>query len=226
MTPVQQALFAMQDLTYRDFQRKLMPTVPPEAVIGVRIPNLRQFARTFAKSPEAEGFLQTLPHVYYEENNLHGMLLSSLRDFSQTIAALDEFLPYVDNWATCDLIRPKCFRQQHPALLDPIRRWMADTHPYTVRFGMEQLMLHFLDDKFSPVYLDWVTEVRSEEYYVRMMAAWFFATALTKQYDAALPYLQNHRLDPWVHNKAIQKAIESRCIPAERKAVLRTLRHS
>jgi 3-methyladenine DNA glycosylase AlkD len=226
MTPVQQALFAMQDLTYRDFQCKLMPTVPPETVIGVRTPDLRRFAKTFAKSPEAKGFLQALPHVYYEENNLHGMLLSSLRDFDRTIAALDAFLPFVDNWATCDLIRPKCFRRHRPALLDPIRRWMVDSHPYTVRFGMEQLMLHFLDDDFSLVYLDWAATVHSEDYYVRMMAAWFFATALTKQYDAALPYLQNHQLDPWVHNKAIQKAIESRCIPAERKEILRTLRHS
>lgn len=221
---VQSRLFAMQDLKYRDFQCKLMPTVDPDTVIGVRTPELRKLAHVFSREPEAADFLQNLPHKYYEENNLHGFLIEGMKDYGQVISALDAFLPYVDNWATCDLMRPKIFRKHLPELREQIKRWMASDHVYTIRFGIEMLMTFFLDDQFQPEYLDWVADVRSEEYYVNMMIAWYFATALAKQYDAALPYLQEHRLEPWTHNKTIQKAIESYRITDEQKAYLRSLR--
>lgn len=221
---VQARLFAMQDLPYRDFQCRLMPTVAAEAVIGVRTPELRAFAKAFSKTPEAAEFLASLPHRYYEENNLHGFLIAAMRDFDRVVAALDAFLPYVDNWATCDLIQPKVFQKHLPELLAPIRRWLASGETYTVRFGMEMLMTLYLDDAFRPEYLDWVAGVESGEYYVNMMAAWYFATALAKQYDAALPYIQDRRLPPWTHNKTIQKAIESYRISNEQKAYLRTLK--
>ena len=221
---VRTELLALQDLPYRAFQCKLMPTVDPETVIGIRTPVLRQFAKAFAKTPEAAAYLKLLPHRYYEENNLHGFLIESIRDFDRAVAALDAFLPYVDNWATCDLMRPKVFRRNLPALLPELRRWMAADHPYTVRFGLEMLMTFYLDEAFRPEYLDWAASVRREEYYVNMMIAWFFATALAKQYDAALPYLTERRLAPWTHNKAIQKALESDRISDAQKTLLRTMK--
>lgn len=221
---IREKLFALQDLGYRDFTAKLTPTVAPETIIGVRTPDLRRLARSLKGSPQAAVFLQTLPHHWYEENNLHGFLIETLKDFDQTIAALDAFLPYVDNWATCDLMRPKIFAKHLPRLREEILRWLASAHPYTVRFGLEMLMTFFLDDAFAPEYLDWAAQVDWDEYYVNMMVAWFFATALAKQYPAALPYVQEGRLGPWVHNKTIQKAVESRRITPEQKAYLKTLR--
>ena len=223
-TTIQARLFELQDLSYRDFQCKLMPTVDPDTVIGVRTPDLRKLAKSFSKEPEAEAFLRTLPHKYYEENNLHGFLIETMKDYSQVIAALNAFLPYVDNWATCDQIRPKIFKKHLPELREQIQVWMASSHTYIVRFGIEMLMSFYLDEQFQPDYLDWVADVHSEEYYVNMMIAWYFATALAKQYDAALPYLQEHRLEPWTHNKAIQKAIESYRITDAQKAYLRSLK--
>lgn len=224
MTDIQKRLFALQDPGYKEFHCKLMPTVDPHTVIGVRTPQLRALARELSGTPEAEAFLTGLPHQYYDENNLHGFLLERCRDFDRAVALVDDFLPYVDNWATCDLCSPKVFHKHRPQLLEHIRRWMASSRAYTVRFGMEMLMTHFLDEDFEAEYLDWVAEMRSEEYYVNMMIAWFFATALTKQYDAALPYIEGRRLDPWTHNKAIQKARESYRVPAERKDYLNTLK--
>lgn len=221
---VRARLYAMQDLPYRDFQCRLVPTVAAEAMIGVRTPELRKFARAFAKTPEAAEFLTSLPHRYYEENNLHGFLIESMKDFGQAVAALDIFLPYVDNWATCDLMRPKVFRKNLPELLIAIRRWLTSEETYTIRFGIEMLMTFYLDEEFQPEYLNWVAELKSEEYYVNMMVAWYFATALAKQYGAALPYIQERRLAPWTHNKTIQKAIESYRITDDQKAYLRTLK--
>lgn len=221
---VQAQLFRRQDLNYRDFQCKLMPTVDPRTVIGVRTPELRKFAKAFARTPEAAEFLKILPHKYYEENNLHGFLIETIKDYDQAVAALDAFLPYVDNWATCDLMRPKVFSKHLTELREQVRTWMASDQTYTVRFGIEMLMTFFLDEKFQPEYLEWVAGVRSGEYYVNMMVAWYFATALAKQYDAALPYLTERRLEPWTHNKAIQKAIESYRIADEKKAYLRSLK--
>lgn len=217
-------LFALQDLKYKDFHCRLMPTVDPEAVIGVRTPELRKLARELAGTEEAADFLRTLPHRYYDENNLHGFLLSLLKDYGETVAGLELFLPYVDNWATCDLMSPRAFRKHPPQLPEQARRWMASQHTYTVRFGIGVLLEFYLDEAFRPEYLDWAADLRSGEYYVNMMTAWYFATALAKQYDAALPYLLDRRLDGWTHNKAIRKAIESRRIPDEQKAYLRSLK--
>ena len=214
-------LFAMQDLKYRDFTAKLTPTVPPERIIGVRTPELRKYAVELSKTEDAAAFMAALPHLYQEENNLHAFLIERIADYDACVAALDAFLPYVDNWATCDSMSPKCLKKQLPRLTGEIRRWMASDWVYTVRFGMGMLMRHFLDDAFDPACLDWVAALRSEEYYINMMIAWFFATALAKQWDATLPYIERRRLEPWVHNKAIQKAIESFRIPEDRKNLLR-----
>ena len=214
-------LFAMQDLKYREFTAKLTPTLEKERIIGVRTPELRKYAVELSKTEDAAAFMATLPHLYQEENNLHAFLIERIADYDACVAALDAFLPYVDNWATCDSMSPKYLKKQLPRLIGEIRRWMASDRVYTVRFGMGMLMRHFLDDAFDPAYLDWVAALRSEEYYINMMIAWFFATALAKQWDATLPFIVNCRLEPWVHNKAIQKAVESYRIPEDRKIWLR-----
>lgn len=221
---IQTQLWAMQDLKYRDFQCKLMPTVTPNTVIGVRTPELRKYAKELAKKPEANQFLKILPHKYYEENNLHGFLIETIKDYDRVIAELDAFLPYVDNWATCDLMRPRVLKKHLNELLIKIQEWIREEHTYTIRFGIEMLMSFYLDEQFRPEYLGLVADIRSEEYYVNMMIAWYFATALAKQYDAVLPYIEQHRLDQWTHNKAIQKALESYRISNEQKAYLRTLK--
>lgn len=224
MTDIQTALFALRDPAYQAFQSKLIPTIDPQTVIGVRMPALRKLAREIAGTPVAGGFLQELPHRYYEENNLHGLLISAIPDYDGAVAALETFLPYVDNWATCDLLSPKAFRKHPPELRKQIRRWVEDAHTYTVRFGLGMLMSFYLDEGFQMEDLDLAAGVRREEYYVKMMAAWYFATALAKQYDAALPYLRQRRLDRWTHNKTIQKAVESYRITPEQKDELRSLR--
>lgn len=221
---IQQRFFALQDLKYRDFQAKLMPTVDKSTIIGVRTPALRRLAKEFAKREDVGAFLDALPHGYYDENNLHGFLLCEEKDFDRVITRLDAFLPYIDNWATCDLLSPKVFKKHKAELLPHIRRWLASSKVYTVRFGIEMLMSHYLDEDFTPEYFDWVAVLRSEEYYVNMMIAWYFATALVKQYDTALPILLEQRLMPWTHNKIIQKAIESYRITDEQKAYLRSLK--
>lgn len=225
MTPIQTQLFSLQDCAYRDFNARLIPTVPKERIIGVRTPALRKFAKSLAKTPDAAEFLCELPHTYYEENNLHAFLLETFRDFDRLIEALDRFLPFVDNWATCDFMSPKLFQSRRDELLPHIFRWMDASDVYTVRFAIGMLMRHYLDDAFSPDYPALVAAVSSEEYYINMMIAWYFATALAKQYDAVLPYLTEHRLSSWIHNKTIQKAVESNRIPKETKQFLRTLRH-
>ena len=224
MTPLQEKLFALRDEGYRDFSSKLIPSVPTERVIGIRTPALRAFAKDFAKTPEAADFLRALPHFYLEENNLHAFLIERIRDYDACVAALDAFLPYVDNWATCDLMSPKALGRDRARLIGDVRRWMASGQLYTVRFGIGMLMAHFLDGDFRPETLDAVAAIKTEEYYLRMMQAWYFATALAKQYEAALPVLKAGRLEPWTHNKAIQKACESRRISAERKTYLKTLK--
>lgn len=222
-TYVRQKLFEMQDSGYRDFHSRLMPTVDKELIIGVRTPELRKFAKEFSKSPFAVEFLATLPHKYYEENNLHAFLIEQIGDYGKCIAELIRFLPYVDNWATCDMMRPKVFKKHLPELLDQIKVWLKSDDVYTLRFGIEMLMCHYLDDNFSEEYPRWVSEIRSDEYYIRMMVAWYFATALSMQYDAVVPYLEQKRLDSDTHKKTIRKAIESYRIPDEKKAYLRTL---
>jgi len=221
---IQKRLFALADAKYKAFNAKLMPTVDPDTVIGVRTPALRKLAKELKNSAEAAAFLQTLPHAYFEENQLHAFLLEQIRDYDSCIAALDAFLPYVDNWATCDCMSPKVLGAHLPELETKIWGWIASTHPYTVRYGIGMLQRYFLDDAFAPKYPDAVAKIHTEDYYIRMMQAWYFATALAKQYDAVLPYLTEQRLDLWTHNKAIQKAIESYRITAEQKAYLRTLK--
>ena len=221
---VQKQLMAMQDLKYRDFQCKLMPTVASDTVIGVRTPELRKFAKEFSKKPDVDEFLKILPPKYYEENNLHGFLIETIKDYDRVITELDAFLPYVDNWATCDLMRPKIFQKHLEELLGKIKEWINDDHTYTIRFGIEMLMSFYLDEQFCPEFLELVSYVQSEEYYVNMMVAWYFATALAKQYDDTLPYIEQHRLSKWTHNKAIQKAVESYRISDGQKTYLRTLK--
>lgn len=224
MSPVTERLLSLADERYRQFQIPLMPTVDPQRVIGVRTPILRKLAKELAGTAEGEAFLRDLPHTYYEENNLHAFLLEQIRDYDTCIAAIDAFLPYVDNWSTCDGWSPKVLKRHPEELLCKIRQWMASDRPYTVRFGIGMLQRHFLDDRFCSDYLDWVAAIDREEYYVRMMVAWYFATALAKQYDAALPYIRDGRLPRWTHNKAIQKAVESYRVTEEHKAVLKQYR--
>ena len=221
---IQKELFRLQDVKYRDFQAKLLPTVEPDSVIGVRTPALRNYAKELWKQGDVQPFLDELPHPYFDENQLHAFLLSSMKDFDRCISEVDRFLPYVDNWATCDQMSPKVFKKHREELLKSIREWMSSDQTYTVRFGIGMLMEHFLDEAYDPAYPDMVASVRSEEYYVNMMIAWYFATALAKQYESILPYIKEQRLEPWTHNKAIQKAVESYRITAEQKAYLKTLK--
>ena len=217
-------LFEMQDLAYRNFHSKLIPTVDKDRIIGVRTPKLRDFAKGLKGTDEAEEFLSVLPHYYYEENNLHGFLLEYIKEYDACIAALNEFLPYVDNWATCDMMAPKCFKKNLSKLDEQCKLWIADGGTYTVRFAVNMLMKYYLDDNFSPEYPELVVSIDSEDYYIKMVIAWYFATALAKQYDAILPYLENRRLEAWTHNKTIQKALESYRISTEQKQYLRTLK--
>ena len=221
---IRETLFSLRDEKFAAFQARLIPNVAPERIIGVRTPALRKLAKTLRGSGEAEEFLKALPHDFFEENNLHAFLLCEMKDFDACVQAVEDFLPYVDNWATCDQMSPGVFRKNKQALLPYIRCWIASERCYTRRFGTGMLMSHFLDEDFREEYLRLVSDKRREEYYVNMMIAWYFATALAKQYEAALPYLENRRLDPWVHNKTIQKAVESFRVSDEHKACLRALK--
>ena len=221
---VWEELTALRDEKNAAFAARLIPNIPPETILGARTPALRKLARTLRGTEEAERFLSCLPHALHEENLLHALLLNELRDYARCLRETERFLPFVDNWAVCDALRPKCFAKHRRELLEPIRRWLASGETYTLRFGLEMLMTHCLDEDFSPDCLDWAAALRSEEYYVNMMIAWYFATALARQYEAALPYLSERRLDPWTHNKTIQKAVESYRISDEQKAYLKTLK--
>jgi 3-methyladenine DNA glycosylase AlkD len=221
---IRSRLFELQDLKYKDFSSKLIPTVDPEIVIGVRTPELRKLAKEYANTAKAEEFLKILPHRYYEENNLHGFLIETLRDYDTAVNALEAFLPYIDNWATCDVISPKVFKKHLPELYERIKVWLQSDKTYTVRFGIGMLMGHYLDTAFKPEMPELVAAIRSEEYYINMMIAWYFATALVKQTDTVMPYIKEQRLDKWTHNKAIQKAIESSRISDETKVYLKTLK--
>lgn len=224
MTELQQKLFELQDMEYRDFHSRLMPTIDKERVIGIRMPVLRKFAADFACTGMAASFLEELPHYYYEENNLHMMILNGIKDYNECLAGIQKFLPYIDNWATCDLPEPKCFTKHKEELLPVIREWIASDRTYTVRYGIGMLMRLYLDDDFKEEYLELAAEVHSEEYYVNMMIAWYMATALAKQWKSTIPYITDRRLDVWVHNRTIQKAVESFRITGEQKDFLRTLR--
>ena len=217
-------LFENQDIKYRDFQSKLIPTIDPEKIIGVRTPVLRKIAKDFSKTNYAEPFLYFLPHKYYEENNVHGFLIENMKDYDQVIKNLNSFLPYVDNWATCDLMSPKVFKKHREELFEEIQKWIKSQHTYTVRFAIGMLMSFYLGENFNSIYGDLVSSVKSDEYYINMMIAWYFATALAKNYDEVLPYLQEKKLEKWTHNKTIQKAVESYRITAEKKEYLKSLK--
>ena len=221
---IQDTLFEMQDVKYKDFQSKLIPTVDPKSVIGVRTPELRKFAKKLVKDGAYQDFLDDLPHQYFDENQLHTFIVSEIKDYNRCIEEVDRFLPYVDNWATCDQMSPKVFRKYKGELLANIKEWMLSDETYTVRFAIGMLMEHFLDEDYDMAYPEMVAEIRSEEYYINMMVAWYFATALAKQYETILPYFENHKLDTWTHNKSIQKAVESYRITAEQKEYLKSLK--
>lgn len=223
---IQQDLFASADQEYRVFQAKLTPGKDLESMIGVRTPVVRNLAKTYANDPDIDAFLQDLPHSYYDEDNLHGFIIEKTKDFDTCIKQVDEFLEYVDNWATCDMVNPKVFKKpkETEKLLPYIRKWMKSSQTYRIRYGIRCYMSLFLQDLFQIQYAEEVATVKSDEYYVNMMIAWYFATALAKQYDAILPFIEEKRLSKWVHNKTIQKAVESFRITKEQKDYLRTLR--
>ena len=224
MNEIQKELFALQDKEYREFAVKLFPTVNPKSVIGVRTPPLRALAKRLLKECNTSEFLNALPHKYFDENQLHAFIISDIKDFDACINEVCRFLPFVDNWATCDQLSPKVFKKHNSELLPYIDKWIKSDKTYTVRFSIGMLLSHFLDSDFNEIYLDTVSSIRSDEYYINMMIAWYFATALAKQYDAALPYIENRKLDIWTHNKAIQKAIESYRVTDEHKEYLRKLK--
>jgi 3-methyladenine DNA glycosylase AlkD len=222
---IQDKVFALRDESYKEFNSKLIPTVDPKTVIGVRTPALRALAKEISADKEnTDVFLENLPHKYFEENQLHAFIISGIKDYDECIEQLARFLPFVDNWATCDQMSPKVFRKHRPELLEHIRCWLQSDKTYTVRFGIGMLMEHFLDEDFDPSYPEMVAELRSDEYYINMMIAWYFATALAKQYESILPFIEEKRLSPWTHNKAIQKSVESYRITDEQKTYLRRLK--
>ena len=221
---IRKELKKLQDKGYRDMQVTIIPTVEADSIIGVRTPALRQLAKELSKREDVYKFLEDVPHKFFEENQLHAFILSGMKDAESCIRLVDEFLPYVDNWATCDQMSPKIFKKHKQLLLEYVDKWIRSDHTYVKRFAIGMLMEHFLDEDFKTSYLTKVSKIRSEEYYVNMMIAWYFATALAKQYDAALPFIEKQKLDKWTHNKSIQKAVESYRITPEQKEYLKTLK--
>ena len=223
---IQDKLLALQDTAYRDFNAKLIPTVDPKLMIGIRTPILRKFAKDLFKAEpkQAAAFMQTLPHRYFEENNLHAFLIENIKDFDAAMAETERFLPFIDNWATCDTFVPPLLKKYPDEVYQKILTWIRSPRTYTVRYAINLLLANYLDDRFKPEMLDLVASVKSEEYYINMMIAWYFSFALIKQYDAALPYIKQQTLAAFAHNKTIQKAIESRRISPEIKDYLRTLK--
>ena len=224
MEEIKRKLFTLQDIKYRDFHSKLMPDTDKETVIGIRVPVLRKFAKSIAGTELADRFIEELPHHYYEENNLHMMLITGIKDYEECLLEIERFLPYIDNWATCDFPAPKCFADHKEELLPLIKNWIASVKTYTIRYGIGMLMRLYLDEDFDPEYVELVAGVKSDEYYVNMMIAWYMATALAKQWDAVIPYIEKHRLSDWVHRKTIQKAVESYRITDEQKDYLKKYR--
>ena len=223
MKYIEEKLFELQDKKYQEMQFKIIPNIDSKTIIGVRTPDLRNLAKELIKD-DYSAFLNNLPHKYFDENQLHAFIISEIKDYDECIKYINSFLPYVDNWATCDQMSPKIFKKHTDKLLNEIKNWLKSKETYTIRFGIGMLMQYFLDSKFKEEYLEWVSSIKSEEYYVRMMIAWYFATALAKQYESALPYIENKKLDIWSHNKAIQKSIESYRVTDEHKEYLKALK--
>ena len=224
MTEIQKRLFELQDEKYRDFQVKLIPTVDPATVIGVRTPELRKLAKELSKRDDIDAFLETLPHDHFDENQLHAFILSGMKDYTKCMAGVCSFLPFIDNWATCDQLSPKVFGKNKAELLAYINEWLQSDETYTIRFAAGMLMEHFLDDDFDIKYPEMVAGIESDKYYVNMMRAWYFATALAKQYVSVISFIEEKRLDKWTHNKTIQKSVESYRITPEQKAYLKSLK--
>ena len=224
MTEIQERLFELQDEKYRDFQAKHIPTADPASVIGVRTPALRKLAKELSKKDDIDAFLEELPHGYFDENQLHAFILSGMKDYGKCMSGVCSFLPFVDNWATCDQMSPKVFGKNKDDLLTHIKEWLRSDRTYTVRFAVGMLMEHFLGDDYDIAYPEMVAAIRSDEYYVNMMRAWYFATALAKQYDSAVRFIEEKKLDRWTHNKAIQKSVESYRITPEQKTYLKSLK--
>jgi len=225
MNNIKDDLFKLQDIKYRDFQAKLIPTIDIDSIIGIRTPELRSYAKILIKNNNYLSFLEELPHKYFDENQLHAFIISEIKSYDECVFYINKFLPYVDNWATCDQMSPKVFKKHREELLDQIKLWIKSNEIYTIRFGIGMLMQHYLDDYFKIDYLKMVSGIKSKEYYVNMMRAWYFATALTKQYNATIPFIEKYKLDRWTHNKAIQKAIESYRITEEQKEYLRSFKN-
>ena len=221
---IKKALYECEDKKYKDFQSKLIPTVNIDTVIGVRTPELKRLAKIYVKNEEIRDFLEELPHEFFDENQLHAFIISEIKDFDKCMEMVEAFLPYIDNWATCDQLSPKVFKKDKSTLLKHIKKWLDSDKTYTIRFGIGMLMQHFLDESFDSTYPDLVLKVKSDEYYVNMMIAWYFATALAKQYDNVLPFIEEKNLDTWTHNKVIQKAVESYRITDEQKKYLKSLK--
>ncbi len=223
---IRNRLFELRDNDYKNFHTKLMPGIDPDTVIGVRTPDIKSFAKELSKNENVDDFLNDIPHKYYDENNLHGFIICHEKDYDLTVEKLNLFLPQVNNWATCDLLKPASFKKKNnrQRLLDYIKELIKSDHVYTKRFGIGMLMAHFLDEDFSPEYPEMIAQINCDEYYIMMMCAWYFATALAKQYDAVVPFIENRALDKRTHNKAIQKAVESYRITDEQKAYLKSLK--
>ena len=217
-------LFNKQDIKYRDFQVKLIPSKTADAMIGVRTPELRKYAKELLKREDIGEFLEILPHEYFDEDQLHAFIISGIKDYDKCMQEVDKFLPFVDNWATCDQLSPKLFKKHRTELLKQRNKWIKSKETYTVRFAIRMLMEHFIDEDFDVKYPEMVAKIRSDEFYINMMIAWYFATALAKQYDAVLPFIEEKKLDKWTHNKAIQKSVESYRITPEQKEYLKTLK--
>lgn len=224
MKSVIEQLFELQDLSYKDFHKKLIPNIDEDNIIGVRTPVLRKFAKEFAKSELKDEFLNSLPHKYYDENNLHAFVIEAIKDYDECINKIDEFLPYIDNWATCDLLSPKIFKKHKKEVYDKIKIWLKSDKTYTVRFAIVTLLANYLDDDFEEEMLTLVTDIKSEEYYINMAIAWYVSVALVKQYDSTIKLIQSKKLDKFTHNKSIQKAIESYRVDDDKKKYLRTLK--
>jgi len=221
---IRKRLFQLQDEKYKEFQEKLLPTIEKDSLIGTRTPELRKLAKELMKAGIPEEFLEDLPHEFFDENQLHAFIISEIKDFEKCLAAVNSFLPFINNWATCDQLSPKVFKKYKQRLIEEIRKWIRSGRVFTIRFAIGMLMQHFLDEDFKPEYPEMVARIRSREYYVNMMIAWYFATALAKQPEAIMPYFRDRRLEAWTHNKAIQKAIESYRIPQHQKDELRKMK--
>lgn len=221
---IEKELFSLQDKKYREIQIGIIPNIDQKSIIGIRTPELRKLGKKLYKENNYMEFINDLPHKYFDENQLHAFIISEIKDYDECLKEFNKFLPYIDNWATCDQPSPKAFIKNSDKLINEIKKWIKSKETYTIRFGVGMLMRVYLDDNFKPEYLEMVSKIRSDEYYVNMMIAWFFATALAKQYDSAIKYIDNNKLDTWTHNKAIQKSIESYRVTPEHKNYLRSLK--